>query len=557
MRKKKWIQKSVALLMVSSMIASVGCGKSGEEDKAQKKEESVTEDGKDILTIGVRQDSTVLDFDTNYLTEQLEKAANVELKFFFFPADANEFKQKLSLMISGESELPDVIFTDNMLGVEEIQLYGSDGIFLPLDEYYSDPEKMPVFFENVPEEDRELMIKTCQSLDGNLYALPQYTPEIGNEYSVRAWINKTWLDNLNLEMPKTTDDFYNVLKAFKEQDPNGNGKNDEIPMMGSANGWNQNPIPFIMNAFVYTDPVSTISKYMYLNENGEVVPSFTDEGWKKGLEFINKLVEEDLLSELSFTQDVNQFKTVLENEEDQLMGCFAAGSMSAYTSGSKNSFDMDVLPPLTGPDGECNATYRPWLPLPSGHITKNCDNVDAAMRFIDACYDRDMSIVARAGVPEVDWTTDVGDAKSPYEESLGIKTGYVEINTIWGTEQNSHWNGKILTYLGATDPYSIQGKGVAADTPSSSPSIMTPKAIPYYMDKHPEEIIVSLPYEDNEIQEMSDLKAVIEPYVEQCMTQFATGVLPFSEWDTYLETLDQMGLERYIELMQTAYERTK
>ena len=45
-----------------------------------------------------------------------------------------------------------------------------------------------------------------------------------------GWINKAWLDELGLEMPETTEDLKTVLKAFKENDLNKNGKNDEIPL---------------------------------------------------------------------------------------------------------------------------------------------------------------------------------------------------------------------------------------------------------------------------------------------------------------------------------------
>ena len=54
-------------------------------------------------------------------------------------------------------------------------------------------------------------------------------------------------------MPTTTEEFYEVLKAFKTQDPNGNGKADEIPLIGSKDGWNQRPQDFLMNAFVYAN----------------------------------------------------------------------------------------------------------------------------------------------------------------------------------------------------------------------------------------------------------------------------------------------------------------
>lgn len=48
-------------------------------------------------------------------------------------------------------------------------------------------------------------------------------------------INKTWLDKLGLKVPDTIDELYNVLKAFKERDPNGNGRLDEIPVIEVSN----------------------------------------------------------------------------------------------------------------------------------------------------------------------------------------------------------------------------------------------------------------------------------------------------------------------------------
>ena len=60
--------------------------------------------------------------------------------------------------------------------------------------------------------------------DGNIYALPKVNECLHCTYGQRMWINTTWLEKLGLEMPTTTDEFYQVLKAFKEQDPNGTAR---------------------------------------------------------------------------------------------------------------------------------------------------------------------------------------------------------------------------------------------------------------------------------------------------------------------------------------------
>lgn len=68
----------------------------------------------------------------------------------------------------------------------------------------------------------------------HIYTLPGKKP-LRPKGCDTPFINKAWLDRLGMEMPTTVDEWYEVLKAFKEQGANGNGDpNDEIPLTGSA-----------------------------------------------------------------------------------------------------------------------------------------------------------------------------------------------------------------------------------------------------------------------------------------------------------------------------------
>ena len=80
--------------------------------------------------------------------------------------------------------------------------------------------------------------------------MPTFEGAVGHgAVSYKAWINVGWLDALGLEMPETTEDFKNVLTAFKNDDPNGNGEADEVPFSGAINTWAADPYFFILNAF--------------------------------------------------------------------------------------------------------------------------------------------------------------------------------------------------------------------------------------------------------------------------------------------------------------------
>ena len=95
------------------------------------------------------------------------------------------------------------------------------------------------------------------------------------------WINKTWLENLGLEMPTTTEEFENVLKAFKDQDPNGNGVADETPLSGSITGWNTGVENPLLCAFLYNDGSS--SSYRVNLEDGKVSFAPSMDKFKEGL----------------------------------------------------------------------------------------------------------------------------------------------------------------------------------------------------------------------------------------------------------------------------------
>src|SRR5699024_315051 len=123
--------------------------------------------------------------------------------------------------------------------------------------------------------------------DGNIYALPQVNECYHCSYSQKLWIYQPWLDELGLEMPTTTDEFYEVLKAFKEDDPNGNGKADEIPLAGANSGAYVKIDQFLMNSFIYNNYFNN-AQHLYV-DHGNIEAAFNKPEWKDGLEYLNML----------------------------------------------------------------------------------------------------------------------------------------------------------------------------------------------------------------------------------------------------------------------------
>ena len=92
-------------------------------------------------------------------------------------------------------------------------------------------EEMPVYYENVSDEVWDF-VKSLSPDGESIYLLPAvaFTP-------LGAHIRGDWLDRLGLEVPTTVDEYVEVLRAFRDNDANGNGDpNDELPTSGREGG---------------------------------------------------------------------------------------------------------------------------------------------------------------------------------------------------------------------------------------------------------------------------------------------------------------------------------
>ena len=168
--------------------------------------------------------------------------------------------------------------------------------------------------------------------------------------AMKMWINTEWLKAVGMEMPTTTEEFEKVLVAFRDQDPNGNGKKDEIPLTGFIKSWNGEPWNFLMNAFIYN--TGTGSDYTYIDGDKVAFAPIQPE-WKEGLKYIKSLYDQGLYDPQAFTQNADQFKN-LALGEDEVVGVYAAGhlgmGMDPWVNLERANKYEPVLP-LKGPAG--------------------------------------------------------------------------------------------------------------------------------------------------------------------------------------------------------------
>ncbi|WP_404455571.1 extracellular solute-binding protein [Virgibacillus necropolis] len=457
-----------------------------------------------------------------------EDMTNIDVNWEMVPFASLKEKRNLAL---ASGNLPDAFHTAVFPNVDLLK-YGNQGVFIKLndliDKYAPNLKRI---FEQYPEVKKALTFP-----DGNIYSFPTiYSPEFTSlRLGGRPWFRQDWLDALGMDLPKTTEEFYQYLKAVKEKDPNGNGKADEVPYGGTNIGtiisWLEGSFGVGNRGVPYIDMDPKEQKVRFFP---------IADGYKEMLKYVNKLYSEKLIQQNIFSIEWNQYladaskgmygSTVFNSPEE----LFAGDIGKKYTAG----------PALVGPQGDQLFTgfSSPVGSIGGFVITNKNENPAATVRWMDHFYSDKGAKLFFMGI---EGKTYKENAEGDLEYLDKIK------NSKEGLSLDQELS-KYLTWPGGGYPGIIKKeffKGTES-APSSikSAELLKPNII--------EEAWPDFTYTLEENKKLSALGADIEKYVDEMQDKFITGDLSFSQWDKYVKTLKDMGLEEYMEIQQAAYER--
>lgn len=560
---KRLIALVLSILMVSSVF--VGCGKqntekasndSGAKEKTSKQESKdiKSKDQKMVTPAGTLpianekiklkaltpENVFVKDFETNWFTKYIEEQTNIDIDFEIAPKKSSQ--EKINLVLAS-GDYPDV-FINAAISPSTQMNYGNQGIFVPINDMIKEyGTAFKEFLAKKPE------VKDIITLPGgNIYDVPQINDCYHCKMSSKMYIYKPWLDKLGLEIPETTEEFYQALKAFKEKDPNGNGEADEIPFAGALDGWNTRVVTFLMNSFIYTD-------WQRLQViDGKIDPIFNKDEWKEGIKYFKKLYDEDLLYHESFTQDLNQLKQI-STQDPNILGAAPGGFPGIFTteiSETDTRFsDFVAVPALEGPQGFRSVELIP-VGMRQGQyiITNACEYPEVAFRLADWMYNEDITTMAIWGPENEGWRKGKDGERGINGEPAKI----VSLTEFEKGAQNLHWaqTGPTLRssewrLSNVADWEARYDGGIALY--KETKERMEPYAPPV------KKVVPKLVFNDEQSEELPDIKKTIGDYVDEMFTRFVTGDADIdAEWDNYLKELENMNLKRYIEIYQEAYD---
>lgn len=533
---KKIMGLIVCLLLSSSILGACGANKT---NSASKKDKTVKVAKKGYPIIEEKIQMTMMapgvsGAEWGEMPNLLEYAKKSNIEFEYQTPPSADFATRLNLAFAS-GELPDVIFaaSSNNLNRSMEADYGNQGMLIPLEDLIEDyAPHLNKYLNEYPD-----FKKSITTPDGHIYSLPRiHIPGKSDPtYISSLWYNGEWLENLGIkstDIPTNTDELFDLLMRFKNEDPNKNGKKDEIPLSDAK----------LVMARTWLMPAFGIKINGIEEVNGKVRFAPMTEGYKGYLEYMNKLYTNGLLNKEIFTISDEQQSSLVEADKIGLYGDFKTPSSS-----EKPTEYYPMFQQLTSEYAE--------KPLAPGHprlstglfaITNKCEYPEAAMRWVDYFYTDEGAIFLTQGLEGDLWKLEKNDEG----KEVRVKNSKI----------SPEEEGKYIPSYGLQVPGIANEKLPGLKDSANDPDI--PLATQYYREERDQKILpyAEIPYPivymtEQENDKLSENATDITLYVEQMEAKFITGIESLDNWDNYVKTLKSMGVDNYIKVHQQAYNR--
>lgn len=536
--RKKAATRVISVMMAAAMVAGTltGCGGSGgaagngaDDTQAEASGDSgETADGVEEFTIATVRwtDAWPNEFMNEGIMKELEEKHNIKINWqVYYNSDWTE--QKSLLLASGD--LPDAFF--GSICLTETDVAQNKDYFVELTEgIEKNMPNLTAIFEKEPE-----LKAAAQNRDGEIYSLVKKLP-LRPKVANSMYINKEWLDNLGLSMPTTYEELTDVLKAFKEQDADGDGDpNNEIPYTnaGSLSGDLSNLLaPF-------GTIVSRTGNFMQIDASGN--PAFVPitDHYKEAVKWAHELYAAGYLDQEYFTQDSS-----MASAKRMAEGGSQTGLVFAWTADAEmgeNASQFELCEAVAGPDGKRYVESDPtFLDIANREliITTQCKNPDKLLQWADDFYTDLVSLQTYYGsIP--DQIADKGDGT--YEVLLPADGT---------TLDTSAWSYSMRDFGPKYMTEEFQKNVILPDSQGDGVKLAQDEINAKYASD------IAFPVVSYTAEQLTTLASLTTDINDYASAQYAHWVVDGGieeEWDAYLAQLDQMGLQDVLAIHNDAY----
>lgn len=524
------------VIVIAVILTACGSGDTNEENNEaeEKRLANLNDEEFPIVKEEIELDMFVTsapganDWNDILIWNTYEEMTNIKVNWEMVPSDSVD--EKRNLKFASNQTLPDAFYASGITPLDILK-YGEQGVLIELNDLIDEyAPNIKALFEEYPDVEAALTFP-----DGKIYSLPGfYSPEfssliIGN----RPWYNEKWLDELGMDVPETTDEFYEYLKLVKENDPAGNGQ---------SIGFGSSEMDYLVNwvrgafglgntgrAYIDKDP-----------DEGDVRFYPVAEEYKEMLKYLNKLYSEELIDQNIFSIEQGQF---LANAAEGRYGSTVFWTPADLFGEAGGDFVGGQA--LEGPYGDKQFNYINYPAYNIGKfvITRDNKHPEATMRWIDYFYSDEGSKLMFMGIEgETYEVTDEGD--------------YVYMDQIRNSEEGLTLDQEVAKYLTwvVGVPAILKEEYFQGSEKHPTALESAENLEPYLIDEHWPAFL----YTNEENRKLTSLENDIHKYVDEMRDLFISGKEDIDEkWDEYVEKIEQMKLEEYLEIVNAAYDRFK
>lgn len=530
-RRNKSLLTLILTLVISGTIFS-GCAKK-EEEAATKP----TNNAASTVTYPIKTDKKLkfwLDLNANLSTlvknfgdteiaKEVTKRTGIEVEWIH-PAQGQAKEQFNLLLVSGD--LPDIIeynWVQDFPGGPEKAI--SDGYILKLNETI---DKYAPNFKKVLT-DHPDWDKAIRTDNGSYYGITEFRGDPYLQVFQGPILRKDWLDELGLPVPQTIDEWTTTLKAFKDK------KGATAPLTCIFKDG------YFDNAFV--GPYGTkVGLYV---DNGKVKYGQIEPGFKNYISLFRQwyadgLLDKNLASVDQKTQDAN----VTSNKTGAIVGN-TGGAIGKY------------LPLLQAKDPKADLVAAPYPTLKKGDtpefgqydtpysgrqyaITKNSKNVEIAARYLDYGYTKEGEMLYNFGIEGKSYTMVNNYPK--YTDLITNNPDKLPMAVIMPMYMRSSYDGPMIQRKEYIEQY--------AGLPQQQNAIKT-----WLKTNAAKHVFPRVTLTPEESSEAAQIITDVNTYNSEMFMKFIMGVEPIENFDKYVAQLKKLGIDKYIQIQQAAYDR--
>ena len=545
---KKQMKKVMAgiLLATVSMGMLAGCGSSsGGSSSANISTEDLSFPLAETATItGTISYPSGTEEDPNKRTifKRLEEETNVHVEWTAISSD--QWGDKITLNMANPNTLTDFVFNAGFSNSDLIR-YADQGVIIPVEEYIdNNMPNLKAVFDKYPE-----YRKMCEDENGHIWALPWIEQLGSNKTAIQTvgnnmtYINQKWLDFLGLETPTTVDEFEQVLIAFRDHASELQNEfgidGSIIPMSCIMN--DQDP-SLLINGFGEGYGDNDLGQHIAVTDDGKVISTATTDGFKKGMEWLNKLYDEGLIDPECFTQDWSTY--VAKGKSHRYGVCF--------TWDVANIDNINDFVPLAALEADTknvtpmNSSFTSGFDRGRCVVTAKCDNPAFVCAWLDLMYDPFQS-------PQNNWGTyGEDDEFDIFELSTNDKGEKMLKHAALGDASPV----EVREAECVSGPLAILDEyyGVYVTCPDDAQYRLDWIKEYYTDDMHCKYVYPNVFMTADDTEKLTTIQTDLVSYINSSRSNFVMNGITDADWDAYVNQVNAYGLDEYLAIYQKYFD---